>query len=154
MNTKKIRELLENREFVSVATCDFKGRPNVAPKFFLKMEQNYLYLIDYVFGTTFTNLKLNPRISISVMDKEAMTGYQLNGSVEIIENGEEYKKVEAELLQREIDLSAKRIIEGVVQGKAHKNFELSLPEKFVVFKFKLEEVVEIGHKGDLKREKL
>jgi predicted pyridoxine 5'-phosphate oxidase superfamily flavin-nucleotide-binding protein len=152
MNTKKIHDLLENKEFVSVASCDFNGRPNVAPKFFLKLEHDYLYLIDYVLGATFANLKINPRVSISVMDKEALTGYQLNGHTQIIDSGPEYKKVEHELLQREIDLSAKRIIEGVVQGKAHENFELAMSDKFVVFKIKIEETVEIGHRGTLKRE--
>ena len=154
MNTKKIHDLLENKEFVSVASCDFSGRPNVAPKYFLKTEHNYLYLIDYVLGATFVNLKINPRVSISVMDKEALTGYQLNGHAQIIDNGPEYIKVEHELLQREIDLSAKRIIEGVVQGKAHDNFELAMSDKFVVFIIKIEEAVEIGHRGTLKRETL
>lgn len=154
MNTKKIHDLLENKEFVSVASCDFSGRPNVAPKFFLKIEHSYLYLIDYVLGATFANLKVNPRVSISVMDKEALTGYQLNGHAQIIDSGPEYNKVEQELLQREIDLSAKRIIEGVVQGKVHENFELAMSDKFVVFKIKIEETVEIGHRGTLKRETL
>jgi predicted pyridoxine 5'-phosphate oxidase superfamily flavin-nucleotide-binding protein len=152
MITKKISELLQKREFVSAATCDFNGRPNVAPKFFLKLQQRDLYLIDYVLGTTYRNLKINPRVSVSIMDTDSLTGYQMNGSVEIIESGAEYKEIVKELLQREIDLSTKRIIEGVVQGKTHESFEVAIPEKFVVLKIKIEELVEICRSGTLKRQ--
>ncbi len=152
MITKKITELLTKREFVSVATSDFSGRPNVAPKFFLKLENRLLYLIDYVLGTTYNNLKVNPRVSISIMDTNSLTGYQLNGAVEVLESGEEYSRIEKELLQREIDLSTKRIIEGVVQGKAHESYEVSIPEKFVILKIKIDELVEICRSGTLKRQ--
>ena len=70
MLPKKIKELLENREFISVATCDFKGRPNAAPKFFLKFEHNFIYLVDYTIGMTWENLKVNPKASLSLMDPD------------------------------------------------------------------------------------
>jgi cysteine-rich repeat protein len=35
------------------------------------------------------NIKMNPRVSLSFMDNDALLGYQLNGSVEIIDSGEE-----------------------------------------------------------------
>jgi predicted pyridoxine 5'-phosphate oxidase superfamily flavin-nucleotide-binding protein len=152
MITKKINELLQNREFVSVATCAADCRPNVAPKFVLKLEQRFLYLIDYVLGTTYRNIQSNPRASVSIMDTESLIGYQLNGSVQIIESGQEYEKIEKELVQREIDLSTKRIIEGVTHGKVHDSFELAMPDKFVVLKLKIEEIVEISRSGSLKRE--
>ena len=38
MLSKELIGLMEKKEFVSVATCDFKGRPNAVPKFVLKVE--------------------------------------------------------------------------------------------------------------------
>lgn len=154
MDLDKIRKLFQTREFISVATCDFNGRPNVAPKLLLKFEDGFVYLVDYVLGTTFKNLQNNPRASISSMDLDSLTGYQLNGPVEMLESGAEYNKILQELVDKEIDLSTRRIIEGVEKGKVHAGFEVSMSQNFVVLKLKIEEVVEIGSTGTLKRHKI
>jgi predicted pyridoxine 5'-phosphate oxidase superfamily flavin-nucleotide-binding protein len=151
---RKVFELLKNREFVSVATSDHDARPNAAPKFVLKVENHFVYLVDYSIGRTSRNLAVNPKISISFMDQDTLMGYQLNGPVEIINRGEEYASLVKELLQKELDLSTRRIIEGVTQGKSHEGFELSLSERFVIFKVKVEEIVEIASSGTLKTEKI
>ena len=153
MISKKINDLIKKREFVSVATCDFKGRPNVAPKFILKIKDNFIYFVDHVLGTTYDNLKLNPRVSISVMDLDALIGYQINGSVEIVEKGKDFEEMINELKEREINLSVQRIIEGIDKGKSHESFEVMLSEKVAILKVKIEEAVEIGSSGLLKREK-
>ena len=154
MATEKINKLLSTREFISVATCDFSGRPNVAPKFFLKLEGKFIYLIDYVLGTSYTNIRLNPRVSISLMDLDNLTGYQMNGAVEIIEHGKEHDKLLAEFQEKEISLSTKRIIQAIDTGKTHQNFEITLPQQVIIFKVKIEEIVEIGSQGNLIREKI
>jgi len=151
---KKVIQILRDREFLNVATCDRGERPNAAPKFFLKIEGNHIYLIDYTWGRTWENLKINPRVSLSFVDTDSLRGYQMNGSVQIVDKGDEYSLAAQELVQREIDLSTKRIIEGVTKGKRHGNFEVALPDKFILFKVKIEEIVEIGSSGELKRESI
>lgn len=150
----KAIEFLKTREFVSVATADFNGNPNAASKFLLKIEGDFIYLVDYIIGRTWENIKKNPKASLSFMDPDTLMGYQINGPVERIEKGRVYEKILNELTRKKLDFSAKRIIEGVYRGKRHESFEISLPERFVVFKVKLEEIVEIGPYGELKREKI
>jgi len=152
--TKRIQELISGREFISIATCNFHGRPNVAPKFFLKSENNFIYLVDYVIGATYKNLKINPQVSMSLMDLDNLLGYQINGTVEIIEKGNDYDGLLSEFQAKEISLSTKRIIEGLDRGKKHTSFEVGFSEKVAVFKVKMIEIVEIGLTGDVKREKV
>jgi len=154
MITKILTELLKKREFISIASCDFKCRPNVAPKFLLKIEDNFIYLIDYVVGRTYENLKINPKVSLSVMDVDMLKGYQINGTVEIIEKGNLYEELLNELKNKEISLATERIIKGVQLGKKHESFEVSSPERIAIFKVKIEEVVEIDSSGKLQRERL
>ena len=154
MIAKKIIELLKDREFVSVATCGLNNRPNAAPKFLLKIENNFVYLIDYTIGRTWENIQINPQVSISFADTDSLKGYQVNGSVEIINEGPDYKKIVKELHDKEVSLSSKRIVEGIYRGKKHENFEVIIPEKFIIFKVKIDDVVEICLCGDLKREKI
>jgi uncharacterized pyridoxamine 5'-phosphate oxidase family protein len=151
---KDIGEILKNREFLAIATCDFNGKPNVAPKLLLKFNKKLIYLVDHVMGASYNNLKLNPRVSISTMDLDSLTGYQINGSVEIVAGGLEYEEILEELTEKKIELSAERVIEAVGKNKKHENFELMLPDKFVIFKVGIEEVTEICLSGKLNREKL
>jgi len=151
---KKINELLKTKEFISVGTCDLKGRPNAAPKFLLKVENNVIYLIDYTRGRTWDNLKINPRASLSFMDTDNLTGYQINGSTQVIDKGPIFEEIFSELLKKQIDLSAMRIIEGVSHEKGHKNFELAIPEKVIIFMVSIEEIIEVGPRGEKKAQKV
>ena len=154
MINKNIIALIESKEFISVATCDLESHPNAAPKFLLKVESNYIYLVDYTLGKTFRNLKINPRIALSFFDNETLVGYQINGQVEIIDSGLEYQSALDDLARKEIDLSATRIIEGVIKGQAHKTYEMAASRKFVILKVKVEEIVQIYSSGSLRREKV
>lgn len=151
---KDIDEILKNREFLDIATCDLNAKPNVAPKLLLKFNKRLIYVVDHVMGASFHNLKVNPRVSISVMDIDNLTGYQINGPVEIVDSGLEYQQVLEELSDRKIKLSVERIVEAVGRNKKHQNYELMLPDKFVIFKIKIEEIVEIALSGKLIREKI
>jgi len=154
MLAKAVEEFLTQREFINVATSDVLGKPNVAPKFLLKADSGHIYLVDYVIGRTYKNLTHNPRVSISTINKNNLTGYQINGEVKILRRGNLYDRLIKEYRRRQIRFSAFRIIQGVREEKRHRHFEASLPEKVVVFMVKVEEIVEISPTGGLKRKKL
>ena len=151
--TDNIEEFLKKQEFINIATCDFDGRPNVAPKFLLRIEDDYIYLADYVIGRTYRNVKINPRVSLSTLNTDTLIGYQINGSVEIIENGARYKPLLEEFRNKQIQFSVTRIIEGLHKQAKHGTFETSLPERIAIFKISAEEIVEIISTGELKRKK-
>ena len=123
-------------------------------KFILKVEGDSIYLVDYVIGRTLQNLKTNANVSLSTVNLETLVGYQLNGQAQVINKGQEYKKLIREMHARQIEFSTKRIIEGVKKQKAHTSFELTFPEHVVIFKVKVEEIVEIGPSGKLERKRL
>lgn len=154
MLTSKIKEFLKDREFISVATCDYSGRPNAAPKFLLKVEHNCVYLVDYSLSRTWENLKINPAASLSFMDTDSLNGYQINGPVEIIDKGPLCEKLLEELREKGISLSVKRIIEGVQRERSHGSFEAEIPERFAIFKVTMKEITEIGSRGEIKKENL
>ena len=153
MLTKELIDLLEKREFISVATCDFKGRPNAAPKFVLKVESGRVYLVDYTIGTTLGNLKVNPRISMSLVDVRTLKSYQFNGSVKVMMRGKLYDKMRNEMMNKEVRLTTQRIIDEVRGHPTHETFEVLISEKFVIFEVTIDEVVEMDIHGGLKRNK-
>jgi predicted pyridoxine 5'-phosphate oxidase superfamily flavin-nucleotide-binding protein len=151
--TEEIYRFLEKKEFIDVGTCDFSGKPNVAPKFLVKVEGTNIYLADYVFGRTFINIKINPRVSLSTINLATLTGYQINGTARIIASGHEFERLMKEMQAKQVKFSASRLIEGLHKETMYKDFEVTLPEKACMFKIKIEEVAEIGRSGKVQRRK-
>jgi nitroimidazol reductase NimA-like FMN-containing flavoprotein (pyridoxamine 5'-phosphate oxidase superfamily) len=149
---EKALGVMKTREFVAVATAGKGGKPNSAPKLLLKTDGKMVYFIDYSIGKTAENLKANPEVSLSFIDINSLVGYRLNGKVEIIEKGKIYDGCLNELREKEIELSVERIVKGVHESKSHKEFELDIPERFLVYKVKIEEGCEISPHGEIKRE--
>ena len=150
---ENIISLLEEREFVSVATVNKDGRPNAAPKFILKIEPPFVYLVDHIIGQTYENIQANRYVSISFMDSENLEGYRLNGQADIIKDGKAFETLSLELHRRFVKLSASRVIEGVKTGKKNEHFEIEMPDKFVILKIRVEEATKIGSQGDLWKER-
>ena|SRR3989338_1684336 len=144
-----IHKYLKSGQFISVATADGDSQPNSAPKLVYKVENNFIYLVDYILGRTSKNLRKNPRISLSVMDTDNLEGYRLNGQVELIEKGKFYDGMVGEFKHKMISLSANRVIEGLQTGKKHEHFELEIPDKFIFYKIEILEAVKIGRQGQL-----
>lgn len=147
--TDKIVELLEKRAFVSVGTASKDEQPNSAPKFFFRAKGEFIYLIDYVVGRTVTNLKNNPKTSVSFMDVDSLEAYRVNGTTQVIENGKLFDKILAEWNKKLLKLTTDRVIEAVKTGKKHQHFELEMSQKFAVLKLKVESIVKIGRRGDI-----
>lgn len=146
-----IKEFLINKVFINIATCDLKHNPNVAPKFILKIEDDCLYLGDYVINKTFKNIKNNPRVSLATVDLNKLVGYQMNGIARIVGKGTEYKELFKKMQDRQVELSTNRIIEGIRAERKHENFEVSLPERVVFFKVQINEIVKIKTSGKLEK---
>jgi predicted pyridoxine 5'-phosphate oxidase superfamily flavin-nucleotide-binding protein len=149
---EKALVFLGAKEFVVVASADKKGKPNSAPKLLLKIDAGLVYFIDYSIGKTAENLRANPEVSLSFIDAHSLFGYRLNGKVEVIEKGKVYDECLKELREKEIKLSVERIVKGIHDGKSHKEFELDIPEHFLVYRVKIEEGCEITSRGLIKRE--
>lgn len=146
-----LEQLMSGREFVHVATATATGMPNAAPKFLLKVDGRVVYLVDYTIGKTWQNLRENPQASISFMDQATLTGYQLNGTIRIVDKGRVYERMCREMVDKEIRLTAQHIIEDIRGKGTREHFEVAITDRFVIFKLTVTEVVRIGYRGDVVR---
>jgi predicted pyridoxine 5'-phosphate oxidase superfamily flavin-nucleotide-binding protein len=149
--SEELRNFLLEKEFLYIATSWPDARPNVAPKFLIRVDQDFIYLADFVIGRTWENLKLNPQVSLSIINIESLTGYQLNGAAEILESGDEFEGLMKDLHKREVRFSAERIIEGMQKDRKHQVFEAAFPKRLLVLKVAVKEIVDIAPTGKLKR---
>jgi hypothetical protein len=110
-------------------------------------------LADFVLGKTYRNLKVNARASISTIDMDSLTGYQINGLVEIVEQGPQHRAILKDLSEREVKFATERVIATVVKGRRYKNFEVAFPEVFVILKMNVDEVTTIAPTGKLHKKR-
>ncbi|MGE5280561.1 MAG: pyridoxamine 5'-phosphate oxidase family protein [Deltaproteobacteria bacterium] len=147
---KQLLPFLLGGRFVNVATCSQERMPNTAPKIIAKVDKNVIYLVDHVIGTTYANLKENPRVSLGLVDEKNLTGYQLNGTATVMERGRDFEVLAEEFQKIKTDFTVQRILYNVRSGRQAPPVELALPERFAIIKIHVIEVVEIATSGDLK----
>jgi uncharacterized pyridoxamine 5'-phosphate oxidase family protein len=153
MIAKRLQELFKNTRFIYLATSDLQGTPNAVPKYLLKIEGDALYVVDYVFGRTWKNIKVNPRVSIPVMNSETLIGYRVNGLLDIVKERKEKSLLVKEFSAKTVKSSVQKVIDAVRSQTPHRNFEVIFPDKAVIYKIKVLEVTDIGPTGKLVREK-
>jgi predicted pyridoxine 5'-phosphate oxidase superfamily flavin-nucleotide-binding protein len=92
--------ILKNEDVVLVGSVDSKGVPNIAPRFVLAViEDEKLLFADAFKNKTFDNLKAWRKITVSIMDKETMGGFQLKGDAEEVTDLELVAQANGKLLE-------------------------------------------------------
>jgi len=89
--TEEIRSAIEKAEVVVVATANEAGEANVVPIAYKKvLPENELLLMSIFMRKTEENLKVNPRVAVSVWYTDSAgssKGYQLKGKARIETSG-------------------------------------------------------------------
>lgn len=90
--------ILKNDNVVLVGSVDAKGVPNISPRFVLAViEDEKLLFADAFRNKTFDNIKAWRKVTVSIMDKETMGGFQLKGDAEEVEDRELVAQATAKL---------------------------------------------------------
>lgn len=144
-----VREIINLQNFMTIATCARDMKPSAAYKFLLECKGDCLYFIDFARARTWNNLKINNNASVAVLDSNSLTDYQLNGTVELLDSGDEYRGLLNNLSDKRIDFTVCRIIEGVREGKQHSALDISTTKKIIILKFTVEECVTLGPAAEL-----
>ena len=144
-----LKKFLLDKGFVSAGTCDLDGQPNAVPKYIIKIEDGFIYLADYVIGRTSKNLKINPRISLSTIDMNTLESWQINGAASMITDKAQHKRLLKAMIGQEVRHSAKRVMEDVRGTQKYDSYQVSFPEKVVIFKVRCEKITKISITGKL-----
>jgi hypothetical protein len=145
-----IRKYLEEADWIALATCDAKGKPNVANKFLIQCEHDTVFLADYAKGTTCQNIKRHPLVAFPIIDAENLIDYQLSGIAQVMNNSDLPQGLIEQLKNRELDFSTRRVIEGIRRGKAHSTFEFPDISEAAIIKIIVNDIVSRGPKVRLK----
>jgi predicted pyridoxine 5'-phosphate oxidase superfamily flavin-nucleotide-binding protein len=84
--------LMIREQMPLVVTASKDGIPNGAPKGSLKVfDDETLHFAEGAAQKTYRNLQENPQVSVMVVDRPNMDGYQFKGTAELLYDGELYE---------------------------------------------------------------
>jgi uncharacterized protein len=114
-----LRLILKNGNVVLVGSTDANGVPNISPRFVLAVIENEkLLFLDVFKHKTFQNLKTSKKVSVAVIDKDTMAGFQIKGETEEITD----QKIVAE--------GSKKLKEYGINAKPQRAWVLAASEIF------------------------
>ncbi|MGE5309007.1 MAG: pyridoxamine 5'-phosphate oxidase family protein [Deltaproteobacteria bacterium] len=147
--SESLRQFLRTAEFLYVATVYDGGKPYVAPKFLISVECDTLFLADFVLGKTWDNLSRQPVLSLAVLNYDTLEGFQLNGTARLLRKGKEYDRLIGLLEQREISLTADRVLASLEANRKSKMVEIAFPKDFGIIRADIGDILTIGCGGKL-----
>lgn len=93
-----IRLIIKEGNVVLVGSVDQDGTPNISPRFVLSiLENEKLLFADAFQNKTFSNVKAWPKVTVAILDKNIMGGYQLKGDAEEVNDPMLASQAEAKL---------------------------------------------------------
>lgn len=89
--TPEVKDVIAKQKPLPIATADSAGKPNVVFVGMWKfIDDETIMIVDNFFKKTAANLKANPVMSIVAYDGESKKSYQIKGSVDYTDKGEQY----------------------------------------------------------------
>jgi uncharacterized pyridoxamine 5'-phosphate oxidase family protein len=142
---RKVINFLEAQGVVLLTTIDEKGFPHSSCKGIVKIEETgRVYLLDAYRGTTFRNLKRNPRACLSAFNEHKFRGYSLKGRARPV-RGDELSKGTLKLWEKKITARlTDRLLSNVRGQKGHRGHpEALLPEPKYMIVFEVESLIDL-----------
>jgi len=101
----EIIEYIETQGIFSVGTVSQNNLVNVSPRIFFKIENNAIYWIDFFKHKTFKNFQKNPWVTISVYNKEDLTGYQFRGTVSLVTDEPKKSQIQESIIKKTLKMN-------------------------------------------------
>jgi len=108
-----VKKMILAQQMVIVGTADESGLCNISPRTSFCLEGNSLYWLELFKHKTFHNFSKNKWVSIAVIDKEKLSGFQLKGTISIIKEKKKFEKIKSQIIDRLTRLHKERILKQI-----------------------------------------
>ena len=134
-----VKKMILAQQMIIVGTADESGLCNISPRTSFHLADNSIYWLELFKHKTFHNFSKNKWVSLAVIDKEHLSGFQLKGTLSIITEKEKFDQIKLQIIDRLTRLNKERILKQI--GKEAPNI-IEFKTK-VVYPLKPNEVSDI-----------
>lgn len=101
---KIIKEFIDSQGIFVVGSVGKNKFANVSPRIFFEVRTDSIFWLDFFHHKSYRNFRANPRVTVSVYDKERLKGYQIRGLVSFIIAEPMKTKIRDEIITKTIKL--------------------------------------------------
>ena len=108
-----VKKMILSQRMIIIGTTDDTGLCNISPRTSFYLEDDNIYWLELFKHKSFHNFSKNKWISIAVIDKEKLSGFQLKGTVSIIKEKERFTQIKLQIIDRLTRLHKERILKQI-----------------------------------------
>ncbi|MEX0656398.1 MAG: pyridoxamine 5'-phosphate oxidase family protein [Nitrosopumilaceae archaeon] len=108
-----VKKMILKQQMIIVGTTDKAGLCNISPRTSFHLEENNIYWLELFKHKTFHNFSKNKWVSVAVIDKEKLSGFQLKGTVNIIKEKKRFDQIKLQIIDRLTRLHKERILKQI-----------------------------------------
>ena len=89
----EIQEMMRKQKVIVVGSVDLNGVANISPRTAFYFSNDAIYWLDFFKHKSQGNFKSLPWVSIAVIDKKKLSGFQLKGKVSFVTDQKEKMRI-------------------------------------------------------------
>jgi len=110
---KSIKNMIEEQDFIILGTTDSYGISNVSPRSTFHIADKAIYWCELFKHKSHTNFQGEPWVSVSVFDRNNLTGYQLKGTINIVDDKDEFFFADQRIINRLTKQNKEKILQKI-----------------------------------------
>lgn len=113
----EIQEMMRKQKVIVVGSVDLNGVANISPRTAFYFSNDAIYWLDFFKHKSQGNFKSLPWISVAVIDKKKLNGFQLKGKVSFITDQNEKLRITDIITRSATGKTSSKIFERMSQNK-------------------------------------
>ena len=115
----EIKKFVEDQGVFVVGTVGDNQLANVSPRIFFRVDKEGIYWIDFFKHKTFRNFQKNPWVTISVYNKEDLTGYQFRGTVNIVTDEPKKSQIQESIIKKTLEKNTSSKVKKISEKEGY-----------------------------------
>ena len=113
----EVQEMMRKQKVIVVGSVDLNGVANISPRTAFYFSNDAIYWLDFFKHKSQGNFKSLPWISVAVIDKKKLNGFQLKGKVDFVTDQKEKLRITDIITRSATGKTSSKIFERLSQNK-------------------------------------
>ena len=114
---QEVQEMMSRQKVIIVGSVDSNGVCNLSPRTSFYFFEDAIYWLDFFKHKSQGNFRSIPWVSVAVIDKKKLTGFQLKGKVSFVTDEKEKLRITDIITRSATGKTSSKIFERISQNK-------------------------------------
>jgi hypothetical protein len=95
-----VKKMIREKQVIIVGTADHTGLTNISPRSTFHVRDDEIYWFELFKHKSYYNFKQNPWVSVAIFDTNKLSGYQMKGTVSVVDDKSESYPIRLRIIDR------------------------------------------------------